>query len=309
MATLKNCNSPGYKAIACKTIKKWYNAPPLGGSDKLRVAIDVRSCLFKYIRNVVTQSKLKEKIACVLRIINNGISEERRRVADNALAFMKNMVNEVHATSAIFVFCSKEPCPFREPQKCAYRASMMQSSLQNLRLCLAEYRQDLLSMQALIKCYTAFETYLFNSISEICLNFSKYNEYLSTIESSEVDYFESDRLCANLVKDCAYPVDAIISEDYDLVALFGAKFIIMDVVNGYVQYVTLHDLMKTFGCSTRKELVLKCIIAGTDYNLGVKGFGYAKIVRMDIQQTENLVNTCVSLQDISIESLLHFFGI
>jgi hypothetical protein len=291
---LKSCNSPAYKAIACHASKHWSRPDIIE-----HLAIDVRSCLFKFIR--LTKRTTHYKILCVLSLINNGIQYEVQRVVDQAFVWMYNCVNHINPTNFVFVLSSKQRCPFREPLKCAYRISMMESSLNNLEICLAEYKKHLLSMESLITCYAAFEAYLLNNVSEICLIYNDTFTNVPSIQPTIHDYFESDRLCACLSDY------TIISEDYDLVALFGATRIITNVVHGYIQCVTLQDLMVTFRCNTRTELLNKCIIAGTDYNLGVKGFGVAKIIRMEPQLASELCETCLTFQGIDITHILPFY--
>ena len=112
---------------------------------------------------------------------------------------------------------------------------------------------------------------LITHIEPLCLayndtqNQSKIDFGAESVLSTANHSFESDRLCAVL------EVDAVLSEDFDCVALFGARVMIVSVDHDTASYVALSDVLRTFLCNSRDELVNKCCLMGTDYNLGMKG--------------------------------------
>ena len=121
--------------------------------------------------------------------------------------------------------------------------------------------------------------------------------------STEDDSYESDRLCARL------DVDAVLSEDFDCLALFGAQLIIMNAQKDIVSYVALSDLLQTFLSKDRTELVHKCCLMGTDYNLGVKGIGPKTIMKIDADTAQQQAHKCLSMQSIDIDSIEQFFRV
>jgi hypothetical protein len=119
------------------------------------------------------------------------------------------------------------------------------------------------------------------------------------------DHFESDRLCARVAKVAGS--SAVLSEDFDCVALFGADMLVKEVWPRFFTYTMLTDVMDAFCSKSRNELIKKCCILGTDYNHGIKNVGPVKIKKIDENKTSTLFETCLALQSISIRDLVEFF--
>ena len=294
----------GYKALARDTIHRNCSVTDRPFDS---VAIDVRSRLFRYIRLTCTKRTTWRKIRCVFGILV-GFSETER-VLQDALATMKAEVGMLSVSNAIYVLCSPTRCPFRARTLIVERDAHKARASERFDECIQHCKQNPLNVRKILECHKAFETYLITHIETLCL---AYNDTLAKstndtlakyVLSTADDSFESDRLCAVL------EVDAVLSEDFDCVALFGAHIMIVSVDHDTASYVALSDVLRTFLCDSREQLVTKCCLMGTDYNLGMKGIGPATIQKIDNLQAYTLANQCMSLQAIDIDKIKHFFRI
>jgi hypothetical protein len=184
-----------------------------------------------------------------------------------------------------------------------YREKQSKNSEVDLKNHIENYKNKLLSVEALLACYDSFLKYLINNVENVCLTYNGIEQYL-LLPYTKPDicfFFESDKLCS------INPV--VLSEDFDCLALFGAEAIILDVVDGCIEYVTLENTIKTFNCQTREQLIHKCVIMGTDYNIGLKGFGPEKVRKIDVDNALTLAISCLDIQDINFKSLMLFFNL
>jgi len=299
---LKNNTNGNYKVLARKTRLRKMQIKEFAINS---LAIDVRSCMFKYIRTIFVRRTLHEKILCVLRMINYGIALEIKYLFDAAFADIVKKVEKLNVHEHVtYVFCAKQTCSLRSKLQLTDKALKQKQTKDILYESINKYKKHLLSTKYLIECHTSFEKYIFNHVNDVSTYYDGYEHFLSVyhIKPTYKEFFESDRLCAML------NVDAILSEDFDCITLFGAKQIICDVSPKYVTYTTLEDVMHTFDCNTREELVYKCCIIGTDYNLGIKGIGPAKLLKLyDSNEITSMVENCFLLQSIDIEKIRKFF--
>ena len=296
----------GYKALARNTIHRKCSVTDRPFDS---VAIDVRSRLFRYIRLTCTKRTTWRKIRCVFGILVGGKDPETERVLQDALATMKAEVGMLCVSNAIYVLCSPTRCPFRARTLIAERDAQKTRASDRFNECVQHCKKNPLNVRKILECHKAFETYLITHIETLCLayndtqNQSKIDFGAESVLSTVNHSFESDRLCAVL------EVDAVLSEDFDCVALFGAHVIIVSVDHDTASYVALSDVLRTFLCNSRDELVNKCCLMGTDYNLGMKGIGPATIQKIDKVLAYNLAQQCMSLQAIDIDRINHFFRI
>ena len=288
----------GYKALARNTIHRKCSVTDRPFDS---VAIDVRSRLFRYIRLTCTKRTTWRKIRCVFGILVGGKDPETERVLQDALATMKAEVGMLSVSNAIYVLCSPTRCPFRARTLIVERDAQKARASDRFNECVQHCKKNPLNVRKILECHKAFEAYLITHIEALCLAYNSID--LESVKSTANDSFESDRLCAVL------EVDAVLSEDFDCVALFGAHVMIVSVDHDTASYVALSDVLRTFLCNSRDELVNKCCLMGTDYNLGMKGIGPATIHKIDKLLAYNLAHQCMSLQAIDIDSIKHFFRI
>jgi 5'-3' exonuclease len=169
-----------------------------------------------------------------------------------------------------------------------------------------------LNVEILKKCCAALESYIMSDVENICAMYAG-KEWLLGIETymfpKSDNYYESDRLCAKV----AYPSNsnspAVLSEDLDCVVLFGAEFMIKEVFEQFISYVSLKDIMNTFGVKDRKDMVHRCCIMGTHFNLGLKGVGPVKIKQLNAAKAAELFKTCIKHQHIDQNDFYKFFNL
>lgn len=300
---LKSWKGSGYKELARSTRARECHASERPFS---KIAVDVRSRAFRYVRLNCSERKLWRKISCVFSIILRGIDAEVKSTFDDALESMKGEVEMMCAKGAVYVFCSGTPCPYKEPLR-SYRAKEKAEAREGLDRLLASYKKNVLDVREIVKCHTAFQRYLMTHIEEVCLTYY----HSSGISGSELlpelcvvpgeeDGFEPDRLCATM------GADAILSEDLDCVALFGAKIMVREVSMNTMSYVALSDVIEKFESHTREDVVYRCCIMGTDYNLGIKGVGPVKARKIDLFSLKDNAELCLSSQSIDVEKFIHF---
>jgi len=248
---------------------------------------------------------LREKIRSVFRAIED-IDKEKKWVFNTALKTIRKEVSMVHAKPT-YVFSSPVTCPYKERLK-TERTRKANERLNAFNDCVKQFRQNLLDVEALKKCSLALESYIISDIDNICNTYSG-REWILGIPNytlpTNVDNFESDRLCAKLSIESG---SAILSEDFDCVTLFGANMMIKEVHKGFFSYITLEDIMKTFKSSTRKDMIHKCCIMGTNYNLGLKGVGPVKAQKTKAAKAESLFKTCLASQSINPKDIYELFN-
>ena len=283
----------GYKALARKTVHRECS---LSDRPFESIAIDVRSRLFRHIRLTCTKRRVWRKIRCVLGLLLHGKEHETQIVLDEALGVMTAETELLSVKRAIYVLCSETRCPLRESTKILARQAESARARDQLDSCIG--RCTPLDISTLLQCHIAFERYLISHIEPICL---MYNQSLpkthECLTPTRDDYFESDRLCAVL------DVDAVLSEDMDCVALFGTRVMIVSVC-AKTSYVALSDVLQTFESHDRDDLVNKCCLMGTDYNLGMKRVNVRQI---EPEEASAMVAQCMSMQSIDLDMLRHLF--
>jgi hypothetical protein len=297
---LKSGKGWGYKELARKAARSY-------GEDRYELAVvDVRSCLFRYLRTVCTARSLWKKMSCIFRIILKGIEAEMMHTFKEA--FMAMRVDATYISSRqLYVFCDETRCSYREHLKIADRVAQKAAALEKLRECMSSYKRDLINVNAIIDVHTAFEGYLITHVEEVCLAYNGIEHVFGVAytKPGQEDSFESDRLCARFTKEKGSV--ALLSEDYDCIALFGADLMVLEVVDNKICCVRMSDVMDTFGSSNREDLLYRCLLMGTDYNLGVKGIGPVKVQEIDTHAAREKAEECMSLQSLDIDEVRGFF--
>ena len=306
-------NSSGsYKSLARKTPVRECGIAEEAVSE---VVVDFRSRLFRYMRLVYSNRGQTERALSVFRTMRDirttgDVFTEKRRVFDAALASTVKEAERMRVLKCTYVFPSTERCPHR-----VERSSESEKKLDDLRERISKYRRDMFDIDALDRCALALESYLMSDFdrlskmhagSERFLNLGSgtaYNHRLY-VAPDESDSFESDRLCARMSGGIGV---AVMSEDHDVVALFGADMMITEVHRNFFVYSSLRDTMETFGCANRRDLIHKCCIMGTDYNRGLRGVGPVKARKIDAVKAKELFETCTSAQSVSPDVLHKFF--
>lgn len=309
--------SGSYKSLARKTPVRECGIAEEAVSE---VVVDVRSRLFRYMRLVYSNRGQKERALSVFRTMRDlrttgDVFTERRRVFDAALASTVKEAGRMRVPKCTYVFPSAEHCPHR-----VERPSESGKKFDNLRERISEYRRDMFDLDALERCALALESYLMSDFdklskmhagSERFLNIGHRSDpYIRSgatrlyVVPDESDSFESDRLCARMSGGIGV---SVLSEDHDVVALFGADMMITEVYHNFFVYSSLRDTMDTFGCANRRDLVHKCCVMGTDYNRGLRGVGPVKARKIDAAKAKELFETCTSAQSVSSDVLHRFF--
>lgn len=297
---LKTNRSNSYKMLAKKTeVRECFTYDdPLS-----ELVVDFRSRLFMYIRTVYFNRPLKHKIDGLFMAINDP-EGEKKRVFKAALAMTKMEVRMMRVSKVTYVFASSTPCSYKQHTEPETIAAKLDDFRSNAR----KFRCDMLNISLLDSCISALENYVISDFDNVCTAY-RGSEWLfvpgaKVVVPREDDMFESDRTCARLAQ--GGPV-GVLSEDFDCVALFGASFMVKKAHNGYFEYVILKDVMETFKSATRRNLVEKCIIIGTDYNFGLNGVGPVKVGKIDDLEAKKLCHTCLSAQSIRLDKFLQFF--
>lgn len=274
-----------YKELARKTKPK----ECLTSDDSIEeIVVDVRSRVFKYVRLRYVSRTLDHKVESLFRAIKN-IDEEIKTIAKDALVYIRKDVSALNVKKVIYVTGSSTKCLYKEALRLE-REDVAKTKASDFQESTKKYKRNMFDTESLAECIKALESYIiadFEKVASVC------NEWALPTEN---DMFESDKLCARLARD------AILGEDFDCVALFGAKLLIKDVYNKFFSYVTLTDMMDVFNVDTQKNLAYKCLILGTDYNYGLKGMGPTKVSKIDdFEEIYSKAKECLSLQGIDIE--------
>ena len=298
--------SGSYKNLARKTTVRECGTAEDATSE---VVVDFRSRLFRYMRLVYSNRGQKERALSVFRTMRDlrttgEVFTEKRRVFDAALASTVKEAGRMRVSKCTYVFPSAERCPHR-----VERPSESGKKFDDLRERISEYRRDMFNLDALERCALALESYLMSDFDRLSKMHAGNERFLSLGPGAfkvpdESDSFESDRLCARMSGGIGV---SVLSEDHDVVALFGADLMITEVHHNFFVYSSLRDTMETFGCANRRDLVHKCCIMGTDYNRGLRGVGPVKARKIDAAKAKELFETCVSAQSIKPDVLHRLF--
>ena len=293
--------SSNYKALA----KKAEQRECITSDNPLsEIVVDFRSRLFMYIRTEYINKPLKQKINALF-IAMDDIQKEKKRVYEAAIAKMKMEVSLMHVDKVTYVFPSTTACPYKEHIKSIMNIAA-ETRLVEFKNRIQEFKRGMLNVDLLGRCIAALESYMVSDLEGICTIYRE-KEWMLVPEAKFIvpkkdDMFESDRTCARLGRS-----SAILSEDFDCLALFGANMMVKEVYRGFFSYIVLKDLMELFKSKTRINLVEKCCLMGSDYNFGLKGVGPVKVMKIDASKTSKLCNTCLSAQSIKPEELWNFF--
>ena len=315
---LKSSKGAGYKALARHTTFKTCNPKDFICTY---VAVDVRSRLFRYVREMSIIRSTKRKIRCVFGLLLRGTMLEIEQVCNEALQQMMAEASLLGAKKIQYVLCSPERCQYRERLRLLDRTLEKTKATDRLITALRKCRKHILDVSVMLKCHDAFVSYVIAHIEEACLVYNRAEGYCkaygkATSMPGQEDSYESDRLCARFYAEepmgtslfankKTHYCSAVLSEDYDCIFLFGANKMIKKVTNNAVQYVTIQDAMKVFECNDRKSLAYKCCLMGTDYNLGLRGIGPKKAAKINNELV--LVEECMRQQCIDIQDLMEFF--
>lgn len=266
------------------------------------IVVDFRSRLFMYIRTRYVNMPLKDKVSRLFRAVKD-LEDEKKHVFRAALAATRMEVSALGMRST-YVFSSPLPCPYKSRSK-SDRDAVASARLEEFRCCVKEFRSDMLNTGLLERCILALESYMISDLDSVCSVYGGY-EWMQVPEAKCVvpgiaDMYESDRTCARLGRQ-----SAVLSEDFDCLALFGAGLMVKEAYKGFFSYTTLKDVMETFESTTRENLVEKCCLMGTDYNLGLKGVGPVKVKKIDAPETSRLCGICLSAQHINARRLRRF---
>ena len=297
--------STNYKTLARKTqFRECLTAErPL-----FHVIVDVRSRLFRYMRLQVPNRRLHDKIKCVFGLLTDQHKEEAK-VIEDAFSTMRKEVAMLLAENTTYVLCSPTNCPFKTGIKEAHKETAIRKQ-GNLVKAISSFRNDMFNVDKLLECHVAFESYLIANADEICalstLKIQTAPHRLRTVAPEKDDLFESDRLCAKKAGDNSQ-ASAVLSEDFDCVALFGAEMMVKEVYPMFFTYTILEDVMSTFCSTSKTNLIHKCCILGTDYNKGIKGVGPVAIEKIDEDGARAHFETCMALQSTNKDELMKFF--
>ena len=317
---LNSSSNADYKKLAKKTafLECSISEEPFG-----TLIVDFRSRVFRYMRLAYINRPFHEKINSVFLVMNDSdgnpsecnMLTEKKKVFHEALKLTKKEVALIKPKKCVYVFCSPYTCPYKVKIK-EERNKMCEKRLQELNNCISEFKRDVLNIELLKKCCAALESYIMSDVENICSMYAG-KEWLLGIETymfpKSDNYYESDRLCANVFSKPAFLENsnsaAVLSEDLDCVVLFGAEFMIKEVFDQFISYVSLKDIMNTFGVKDRKDMVHRCCIMGTHFNLGLKGVGPVKIKQLDSTKAAELFKTCIKHQHIDQKDFYKFFNL
>ncbi len=280
------------------------------------LVVDFRSRLFRYIRLVYCNRTRNERSKSVFRAMKDlrltgQVVAEKRRVFSAALRLTKIEVEYMKKCSDTFsctyVFPSPNACPHKVRVK-EYRSAKTSERLEELKKRIALYRRNMFDTDALQQCALALESYIISDLDSLSTMYSG-REWILGVGRFKVpngsDFFESDRLCASIAR--ANAGAAVLSEDFDNVALFGTDMMVKEVFNGFFVYVSLKDTMAALSSVSRADAVHKCCLLGTDYNRGLKGIGPVKIGKIDHVKAKELFETCLAAQSVKPEKLYELF--
>ena len=313
ISMLNSSFNADYKKLAKKTpyLECSISEKPFG-----TLIVDFRSRVFRYMRLAYINRPFHEKINSIFLAMNDSdgtpsectMLAEKKNVFHGALKLTKKEVSLIKPNKCVYVFCSPNTCPYKEKIK-AERNKVCEKRLQDLNKCIDELKRNVLNVELLKKCCAALESYIMSDVENICAMYAG-KEWLLGIETYEFpksdNYYESDRLCANISSSISS--SAVLSEDLDCIVLFGAEFMIKEVFDRFISYVSLKDIMNTFGVKNRKDMVHRCCIMGTHFNLGLKGVGPVKVKQLDVPKAAELFKTCVKYQHINQKDFYKFFN-
>jgi 5'-3' exonuclease len=259
------------------------------------IVVDIRSRVFKYIRQRYVSRTLDHRVESLFRAIKD-LEQEIKAIANDALVYIRKDVSLLKVKKVTYVTGSSTKCPYKETIY-SERESIAKTKASCLQDSIKQFKRNMFDTESLMQCITALESYIiadFERVASIC------NSWTFCVRPTEDDMFESDKLCARSAKS------AILGEDLDCIALFGASaMLIKDVYKKFFSYIMPKDIMEVFNVNTQKDLVYKCIILGTDYNYGLKGMGPVRVLKIDdSEEMYDLAKKCLSLQDIDIDKFI-----
>lgn len=274
---------------------------PISNKPISKLAVDCRSRIFRYIIDVYAKRPIKEKIICVYNLLSHNIQEEKLHVFEKALIYIHDEIKHLELSSCVYIFGSKTLCPFKRKIR-EFREIRRKDTWNRLQQCLKQCSKDIFNLDIILECSKAFESYLICCLDtlELLYNKSSFAKTLNIIVPDYHDDFESDKLAAKF--------DNVLSYDFDCIALFGAQMMIKEVYPKVIKYVTLPDIMNTFRVTTKEDLIYRCCLIGTDYNLGWKGIGPKYVVKIDKKRLKQMVQSCLTLQSINLDELFAFFA-
>jgi hypothetical protein len=296
-----------YKDLAKKAVARecFISDQPFDG-----LIVDFRSRMFRYMRLTYSNRTYSDRARSVRTAIkdlkNTGdVITEKKNVFFATLVLTKREVEMMKIKNYTYVFPSVTNCNYKKAKK-EKQDAYMRTRLENLHKCIKLYERDMFNLEALKQCALALESYIMSSLDSISTMYSGKEWMLGCryVVPDDIDMFESDRLCARLAKEGCY---AILSEDFDILMLFGADIIIKEVYKHFCVYISLKDIMVAFGSVSRKDAIHRCCIMGTDYNMGLKGVGPIKAKKIDDKKVRQLFGTCLAAQSIKPKDLYDFF--
>lgn len=256
------------------------------------VIVDFRSRLFRYMRLAYANRTQRERALSVFRTMRDlrltgEVVAEKRRVYDAALAIAKREVAYMRVPRCTFV--SLWPALPAQRTRADKKRRKDRKQAKELKKRISVYRSNMFDLDALEQCALALESYVISDIEGVSTMHANGERFLGVDAyrvPGESDDFESDRLCARLAMGIG---SAVLSEDFDVVALFGADLMVTEAHKNFFVYISLRDVMETFCSVSRKDAVHKCCLMGTDYNWGLKGIGPVKAKKIDAAEAKKLL--------------------
>jgi hypothetical protein len=305
---LNTCCNSSYKELAKQAVTRecLVSEQPVYG-----LIVDFRSRMFRYMRLTYSNRSYLDRAHSVrtamkdLRTTGDTVTE-KKNVFFAALVTIKKEVEMMQVKTCTYVFPSAVNCPYKKAKK-EKQAAHTRVRLEELKKRIELYKTNMFDLEALKQCALALESYIMSELDSICAMYSG-KEWMLGVGNYEVpsniDKYESDRLCARLAKEGCY---AILSEDFDVVMLFGADIMVKEVYKQFFVYISLKDTMTVFNSVSRKDVIHRCCIMGTDYNMGLKGVGPIKAKKIDDTKAKQLFEICLTAQSTKPKDFYEFF--
>ena len=268
------------------------------------VIIDFRSRVFRFLRLWFNNVSISEQIRCVSGLLVSRENEENR-LFDRAVRVILREIEMLGIVDFTFVFPSSQTCSYKEKLNTVRRNSR-EIRLTEFESNLVEFKKQLLDLSVLQTCYRSFASYVMSDLETFCMKYLQRANFLRHVVPTADDAYESDKTCVRLFKNARLTC-ALLSEDFDCVALFGARSIVREVYPDSFVHVFLSRVMFAMAVTTRTNLIRKCCIIGTDYNLGIKGIRCVKAKKIDESETMEKFKLCMTKQGIDGNELMKFF--
>ena len=223
------------------------------------VVVDFRSRAFRYLRLWFNNVPISEQIRCVSGLLVSRESEENS-LFDRAVRVILREIEMLGIVDFTFVFPSSQTCPYKEKLN-AGRRNNRDIRLAEFESNMVEFRKQLLDLSVLQTCYRSFASYVMSDIETFCMKYLQRANFLRHDVPTAEDAYESDKTCVRLFKN-ARPTCALLSEDLDCVALFGARSIVREVYPGSFVHVFLNRVLVAMAVTNRTNLIMKCCIIG-----------------------------------------------